>query len=176
MSSSKLKNANHKMADFSNVSKTPFVLFQSKPEDYYLFVDKFQNPELNDFATKFESLFFSDSNIAVIQKWIIAEILKKTNGKFLIDKQNSTSILEIMKFVYKNANISIEKINNKNYIHFIRKLDNYVVDEIVTKIIPEIMSYELYLNDKFGRGMPMDLPLNTSKTGSKGIPCAQRYL
>jgi hypothetical protein len=147
-----------------NINKTPFVIFQAHPDDYYKFSYLSSNARNQDFLLR--KLFFNPKNINLIQREIIAEVFRRTNGEFIIEKQNENDIIKIMKYV-----ISQCILQNDCSIHKqIQKLDKLVINEAVSEIIPKIKDYEGYLERVYGPMQIMDHPLNTSIKGQKTLP------
>lgn len=91
--------------------------------------------------TNLEKIFFSDENIAVINKGIIYNIFTKTKGQYKIAEQSTRNLTIVMRYVF---------INEARYLPFdipkqIRELNCRVIDNVVPKIITEITQRTEYL-------------------------------
>ena len=162
------KNLIKKQMNGHEMMKTPFIMLQAHPDDYY----DMSEQSLNGIRKEplLSKVFFSQQNINLLQKRIITEVLKTTNGGYLIEKQNENDLLIVMQLIYSE--------HAKHLHNHIRKqisdLNDLVLDEIVPSIVSELKAYFGYLNDVFGPRKIMDRPENVSKAGLKILPSETR--
>lgn len=97
------------------------------------------------------------------------EIFKKTNGKYMIEKQDETDLSPIMKWIYSEHGKSycVKPSDVRKEVTF---LDNLVVKEVVPGIMSNIVSYLRYMKDVFGQRQILDRPINVSNAGSRLLP------
>lgn len=157
----------HPMNQF-DIMKTPFLMFQSHRDDYYdMSRESLRGITEESIVSK---LFFSPKNVDIVQKRIITEVFRRTNGAYLIEKQNEEDLQVIMRSMY------IQHVRNK-YGHLkeqIEELNNIVVDDIVPNVISEINAYIGYLERAFAPRQILDHPQNVSIIGTKTIPSVTR--
>ena len=124
----------------------------------------------NDMS-KVALLFFSDNNLELINKELVLRVFDYTNSKVKIPFQSRNDMLLVMRFIYVTYAKNLEKDINKQ----VYKLNCRVVNEIFPKLISEIKSYMLYLeeierNEKDSRQIN-ELPISTKLTrGTKELP------
>lgn len=141
----------------------PQLIFQSHQTDFNKLSSGVNNYGQESVLKK---LFFHNKNIQIIQKQIIVEIFRQSNGNYLIDKQSPDDILAVMRNIFKkHATHSPNDITNQ-----IRELNYQVVKSVIPCIMLEIRSHEKYLEDIFNPRFVMDHPVNSSKKGSKILP------
>jgi len=116
-------------------------------------------------ASVLSRLFFSKKNMNIIQNAIRKSIYDRSNGEYLIDRQNDTDIEVIMRSIYlqhsPNLNHSITK-----QIAFLNQL---VIDWSVPNILSEITQYNGYLQDIQFQPMPIDRSINLSSKGTRTL-------
>lgn len=137
--------------------KNPFVVFQT---------DKFHelaNTSIKDLQqpSLLSRVFFSPENVKLIQKQIIVEIFRRSNGKYLIDSQNESDLEVVMRSIFLQNAKHIE-CNIKQQI---RELNNLVVEAVLPDIIAEIEMNIQYLARTFGPTEIIDRPKNVSQRG-----------
>lgn len=127
--------------------------------------------------------FFSNDNVSEIQRLLRFNVYKNTQGKYLIDYQNVTEMLLIMRSIFLqyqgdrspgnpgDDNLLIHApggIVNKRessvYSEIIR-LNTLVLREIVPSMISSIEQYYGYLRDSSSTIKPIDRPVNPSVKG-----------
>jgi len=173
----------------TDINKTPFVFFQSDPDDYHKYQKTLDIEGNTNFKTdnsvamssgsvrglQSESLlttvFFHPKNIDHVQKKIIKHVYIATNGEYLIEQQNELDVLVVMRGVF----IQNAKHLNNNIKHQITELDDIVVKEIVPGIVSELCAYKGYIRDVFGPTQIMDRPENVSNAGIKTLPSVMRW-
>lgn len=89
------------------------------------------------------------------------EVYKKTDKKYLIERQNDSDLQVVMRSVF----IQYAKHSDDNIKEQIRELDSIVVDEVVPGIITEVNAYIGYCERAFGPRQIMDHAKNVSKKG-----------
>ena len=144
-----------------NVTDTPFMMFQAHPNDYHKIIQE-SVKEIQSENT-LSKVFFHRKNINLIQKKIIKQVLKKSNNKYLIEKQNEEDLLVVMKSIFlRFAKHSPRDIKNQ-----INELDNLVVDAVTPEIISQINAYVNYMKVIYGPNEVMDLPKYVSNAGRR---------
>ena len=148
------------------MDKTPFVMLQAHPDDYYA-----QSTKSLDKGEKLVSrVFFSKENIGLLQRRIIREIMKITNGQYLIETQDENDLLTVMKAIYSDNPSDLDLVTNNDIRNYIARLNNIVIADIVPDIISELKTYFRYLDDVFGPQHVLDRPVNVSNAGKKLLP------
>ncbi len=139
--------------------KSPFVLFQAHPDDYNKIISN--SNSTTKYYNKLKKNFLSEKNIKSIQKQIINEVFKRTNGFYLIEAQDKNDLIIVIKSIFSQFSDTVRDVQMLNKI---------VVDEVVPGIINEVRSYVGYLDDINGQRYLMDLPRNVSNKGQKSLP------
>ena len=108
--------------------------------------------------------FFSRKNINHIQKLIIREVARKSNGKYNIGPQNEYQLLIIMRSMYlqysKNRNDALEEQ--------IIALNRQTIYEVVPRVLSGVENYLGYMRDQGSNPVPeLDRPENVNITGTK---------
>ena len=116
--------------------------------------------------TILSKVFFHPKNVDLIQKQIIMETFKRTNGNYLIRKQNETDVQVVMRSIF----LQHAKHLQTNIKEQIAELNNLVVDDVVPGIISEIKAHNGYLKQILGPMELLDRPIATSSAGSKTLP------
>ncbi len=158
------KGSLNKPLKTSDIMKTPFVLFQAHPDDYNKMVQQSEQNVHNE--SILEKAFFHPKNIDIVQKQIIMEVFRISNGEYLIEKQNENDLRVVMDAIF----FEHAKHLPYNIREQITELNSRVVDDVVPGIISEIKSYFGYLDRAFGPMQVMDRPKNVSNAGSKTLP------
>lgn len=121
--------------------------------------------------SKVALLFFSDENLELINKELILRIFDYTNNKVKIPFQSKNDMLLVMRYIYVSYAKNLEKDIKKQ----VYKLNCGVINELFPKLVSEVKSYMLYLeeierNEKQDRKIN-DLPISTKLTrGTKELP------
>ena len=164
------KNAALKAGKGKDLMKTPFIMFQADKDDF----EKISTSVLSGVQekSKLSEIFFHPMNIDLLQKQIIMEIFRRSNGEYWIEKQDELDLLVIMRSVF---------IQHAKHLPYgikeqIKELDDIVVDEIVPGIMSEIKAHFGYLESVFGERKLLDLPESTSIAGLKTLPAVNRSL
>jgi len=117
--------------------------------------------------TKVSEMFFSNENIARIQRKIKKEVLKRSRGKYRLDvDQNERDLLLNMRAVYLD--------NAKHLDHHIVKqvkiLNEIVLNTIMPDVMTNILQYYDYLRDITQPVRTIPRPLNVASKGRKSLP------
>ena len=148
----------------TNIINAPFLMFQAHPDDYQkISCESLKNIDHEPVLSK---IFFHPKNVDLIQKLIITEVFRRTNGEYLIEKQNLEDLQIVMRSIFlQHAKHWPYKIKEQ-----IRELNNLVADEVVPNIISEVKAYFGYLKDAFGPREIMDRAINVSNKGLRVLP------
>lgn len=151
-----------------NIAKTPFLLFQSHKDDYY---NMSQNSVSGiQVETILSKVFFSPQNVDLLQKQIIMEVFRRTNGEYLIQKQDEKDLQVVMRSIYlQHARHTPNDVRGQ-----IRELNNIATDDIVPNIVSAVNGYYGYLERAFEPRQVMDLPVNTSSAGTRTLPSVSK--
>lgn len=151
-----------------DITKTPFVMFQAHKDDYYsMGQQSLRGIQQESILSK---LFFHPKNVDLVQKQIIMEIFWRSNGEYLIEKQNEADLQVVMRSIF----LTHAKHLPYNIKEQIRELDYLVADEVVPGIMSEIKAHFGYLESVFGKRQIMDHPKNVSNAGLKTLPSVSR--
>lgn len=157
------KDVNH-----IDMIKTPFIMFQSHHDDYYnMSQESLRGIQQESFLSK---TFFHPKNVETIQKKIIVEVFYRSNGKYLIEKQNEEDLQIVMRSVF----LQYAKNLPQNIKEQVSELNDIVIDEVYPGILSEIKAHLGYLDRAFGPMQVMDRPTNVSNTGLKTLPSVSR--
>lgn len=142
----KIKTFNVDLTDLPNVPMSlkiapasPLKKYKKK-DDPYPYKDIFKNEYDN---TPFLMLFFSRLNINEIQTRIRNEVLRLSTEKYLIDEQDETNLVVVMRSIYQKYGRS--ENDPKYFKESINYLNDIVVKETVPSIINSIKSHIKYL-------------------------------
>lgn len=113
--------------------------------------------------TTLNTMFFSKDNLDIIQNMIRYGVWKKSDEKYVIDRQSDAEIQIIMRSIFLQHSPNLED-NVKQQIAYLNKM---VTDWCVPKILAEVQQYVGYLNDIEKMPMPIDRPVNLSSKGTK---------
>ena len=162
------KGAIAKSTNSFDITKTPFIMFQSHHDDYHnMSQESLKGIQQESILSK---VFFHPKNINLIQKQIIAGVFRETNGEYLIGHQNEPDLQIVMRSIFlQHAKHLPNDIKNQ-----ISVLDKLVADEVIPGIISEINAYFGYLERAFGSRQIMDRPENVSSAGLKTLPSVTR--
>ncbi len=116
--------------------------------------------------TILSKVFFHPKNVDIIQKQIIMETFKRTNGNYLIKKQNESDVHVVMRSIF----LQHAKHLQTNIKQQIIELNNLVVNDVVPGIINEIKTHDKYIKQVFGPVELLDRPVSTSNAGLKSLP------
>jgi hypothetical protein len=151
-----------------DVMKTPFLLFQSHRDDYYNMSQDSVKGLWDE--TILSRAFFHPKNVDNVQRQIIAEVFRRTDGAYLIEKQEEKDLQIIMRSMFiQHARHVPDHIALQ-----IQELNNLVVDDIVPNVISEINAYFGYLERAFAPRQILDRPECISNAGLRTLPSVTR--
>ena len=104
--------------------------------------------------------FFSNQNIAVIQKALREEV-KRVHG-WVISRQDDTELVLIMRGVFNMNNASVLDHDLIDQVH---RLNDLVVEYTLPRLVTNIKHYIGYLRDSSRPYRLVDRPINTSQRG-----------
>jgi len=140
-----------------DLSKNPFLAFSDHPKNYHIksmgFLKKIKHSDIT-----VDRLFYSDENVEIIQKQIILQVFKRSNGKYKIPKQDFKRVISVMKYIFEEEGLHLPT----NVTEQIRALNNSVVKLIIPDIINNIEQYFGYLRDISTPLNPPPLPESTN--------------
>lgn len=114
--------------------------------------------------TKLSTMFFSESNINLLQKLIKYNVKKETNK--IISEQSYEELFIIMKSIFLNkANLGVK--TDSCIKKELRKLDLLVANECTKKIITQIKQHIIYLDNINNLAVPMERAESTNIKGTK---------
>lgn len=151
----------------TNIENNSFLLLSAHRNKYFEEFSKKLDKDNKDYqGFILEELFFSESNIEIVQKQLVLSIYKNTNRKYLIPFQNYKSILTVMKFIFNDQ----AKHLPYNITEQITELNLKVVQELTPMIIKNIDSKLKYLDDINSPPPVNELPVNVNSAGNKTLP------
>ena len=113
-----------------------------------------------------ENTFFSDENIALINKQLILAIFKKTNGSYKISNQTTESLTIVMRYVF----LEHARHLPYNILEQIRELNLRVVNEVVPIVITQITQRTEYLKTIAEPRSVLPLPINVHGGTRQNLP------
>lgn len=113
----------------------------------------------------FSTAYFSSANLNWLHSNIRYKVFTLSKDNTVISKQRDMDVLESMRRIYlQNSNNPQSKTGMK--VEMLR-LNNLVLEDIVPRIISEIVQNKNYLKDIEKVRVPNNLPVNTSVVGTK---------
>jgi hypothetical protein len=112
-------------------------------------------------------LFFSDENMARIQKQIKREIYRLSNGTFKMDvDQDEQDLIIAMRYIFIEyaQNLPTHIVRQVKILN--RQLLNYIIPDIMTNI----KQHYMYLKEISSPIRPLDQPLNVNNKGRNTLP------
>ena len=112
--------------------------------------------------------FFSKQNIDALQDYIRYQVYQQSgDSKWVIGKQDETELLIVMRSVYLQHSRNLTQCDS--IIPQIRELNRVVSNELVPKILSEIIQYMGYLRDAstLYAERALEHPVNVSSKGTK---------
>jgi hypothetical protein len=113
-----------------------------------------------------ENTFFSDENIALINKQLILTVFKKTNGQYKITDQSTESLTIVMRYVF----LEHARHLPYNILEQIRELNFRVVNEILPIVITQITQRTEYLKTISEPRNMLSLPINVHGGSRQNLP------
>lgn len=113
----------------------------------------------------FSKIYFSKENMEWLQKNIRYEVYKLSDKRYVIDPQDETNLLIVMKAIYLQNS---KNPGNPNYYkEELLRLNKLVLNQAVPDIITQLQQYGAYIRDISKNPTPIALPRNTSIAGRK---------
>jgi len=145
--------------------RTPFLFMQDHKKNYKNMAQTAMKGLQED--SELSKLFFSDKNMARIQKKIKEEIFKRTKGQFRLDvDQDQQDLLLAMRSVY----LDHARFLPGQTIRQVKRLNDRVIEETVPPMITEIKQYYGYLKEINKPLSPIARPINVSNAGRNLLP------
>jgi hypothetical protein len=110
-------------------------------------------------------IFFSGTNIDVLQSAIRYEVYKISCKKHIIDRQSDTDLKVIMRATY----LEHAKFGGKDVLKEVKRLNGLVLDFCVPRIIQEINMYMRYRSDINQLPIPLDRGEFATNKGQKTL-------
>lgn len=111
--------------------------------------------------------FFSNKNIARIQKYIRREIFKRSKGEYVLETdQDENDLILVMRAIF----LEYSRHLPTNIAEQVAELNRYTLREIVPGMITNIEQQMLYLRDMSQPIQPIALPLNVNNGGRRNLP------
>jgi len=125
--------------------------------------------------TELPSGFFSDDNILQINRKLIYQVFKNTNGEYKIKPQSNEQLLIVMRYVF------LEYARHLPYgvKEQIYELNCRVISEILPNVITNAQQHIGYLKQIEKIREPLPLPISTKytiNTNSKVLPSVMKIL
>ena len=116
-------------------------------------------------STDVSSIFFSDTNVNLLQLGIRNKILNLSNGKYNIGKQSVTDLKIIMRSIY----FQYGKNTSNNVKEQVLDLNTRVIDWCVPEILSNIKQSDKYLVDISTMPVPLDRSVLPTQKGLKTL-------
>ena len=108
--------------------------------------------------------FFSRKNIDHIQRLVIREVARKSNGKYNIGPQNEYQLLIIMRSIYLQYGTNRPDAIEQQIV----ALNRAMIYEVVPRVLSGIENYLSYMRDQGSNPVPqIERPENVNITGTK---------
>lgn len=121
-------------------------------------------------ATELNQTFMSKENVDLIQQQIRLEVYRRSNNRYLIDRQDDVNLQIIMRSIF----LQYAKNNPRNIKQQIQELNRLVVKDAVPKIMSGIVGYYGYIADASRQPMPLAHPQSMNAAGRKTLPSVTR--
>lgn len=147
------------------------LLHQENLTKYEFFRESKENPTMfeNDAVRHIHSgsqvaqLFFSLTNINILQDGIRYSVYQKTKGRHVIDKQSDTELKVVMRSIYLQYSKNLEH----DIVEQVKGLNSKVLDYVVPRILSEILQHIQYKKDITTLPVPMERSQNMSSKGTR---------
>lgn len=112
-------------------------------------------------------LFFSKGNLHRIQKLIKAEVLQRTQGRFILtEDQSDDDLVIVMAYIYQEYGRNLPD----HVVHQVKRLNLRTVNYLIPDVISNIKQYYNYQKEINEPIKPIDRPVNFSNKGRKLLP------
>lgn len=115
----------------------------------------------------FSCLFFSIKNIKEVQRLLRYNVYVNTGKKHIIDNQDETELVIIMRGIYLQYSRIPEKTSL--YKNEIQRLNSLVITNLLPDIVSNIEQYIGYIKDSTQNYIPMDRGVNPSIKGERNL-------
>ena len=123
--------------------------------------DNLHLDSLKQCETPLNTLFFSEFNQNILQRWIRQAFNNKTG--IAIDRQNPDDLYSIMRVVFiNNSGDHYSRVNEQ-----VRTMNGRVIETALSQIQTGVSQYMAYVKDIDTISTPLDQPINTSTVGKK---------
>ena len=146
--------------NLDNYNGTPFELYENNNVNN----DKSEHMTGTFTKNKLSELYFSQSNIDLLQDTIIDGIFKLTNGT-KICKQSEDELLIIMRSIF----LQFSKNLSTNIQIQIRDLNKHVLKYSIENIHSNLKQYKGYIKDITEERSVMDMPSFVNTKGDKSL-------
>ena len=110
-------------------------------------------------------IYFSKSNMNILQNQLRFFVFKHSNGKHIIGRQSQIDLEIIMRSIYLQHSLNL----NCNIKEQISNLNNLVIEWAGPRVLNEVEQYIGFINSVENMPVPMDRPRNLSIKGSKSL-------
>ena len=149
-------NCNGRVNLMEDNKMLPFHLYDKIPtgggDNFYqsALIGNWKNNTLSD-------VYFSSGNIEILHNAIIAGVHRKSNGRFLISRQDTDTLKMIMRSIFLQHSKNLpDRITEQ-----VEQLNKMVVDYAVPQIIGEANGFIKYKNDASMMYTPIERPSST---------------
>lgn len=125
--------------NLDNYNGAPFELFQ----DLNVNGNKFKNLTGTFSGSRVSNLYFSQSNVDLIQNQLISGVYKQSFGKYKISKQSEDELLIIMRSIY----LQYSKNNDNDVESQVIELNRHVLDYSITNVLSALQQQDKYIDD-----------------------------
>jgi hypothetical protein len=147
-------------SDFVGKNQEPYLLYEDNNvnnDNSYYMTGTFSKNNLSD-------LYYSQSNIDLLQDSIIKGVFKNTNGT-KISKQSDDELLIVMKSIY----LQYCKHQPNNIQQQIRELNKKVLDYCIPNVVSALKQYNGYIDDITKPQQIMNMPEFVNTKGDKTL-------
>lgn len=152
---------------------TPFVIFQSTPENFYRESNKISSQA--NIRNLVKKVYFHPDNVELIQRQLIRTVYQKSGGLYRIERQNERDLVLVMLSVYNDyvdrGNWANDYEDQASLIRSqIKLLNDQTVNEVYPGVLSSVTAHCNYIQDTFGHRQIMDRPENVSSAGTRRLP------
>lgn len=118
-------------------------------------------------VTPFSLLYFSKENIDELQRLIRYKVYISTNKQFIIDNQNETELVIVMRAMF----LQYSKLPDdySKYKQEINRINSLVINKTLPDIISGVKQYVGYIKDSTQNYIPISRGTNQSIAGEKTL-------
>ncbi|AYV77225.1 MAG: hypothetical protein Barrevirus20_3 [Barrevirus sp.] len=152
-----LNQINKNNMTMQDIRRTPFLFLQDHENNYGVIAERELDGLKGD--SELSRLFFSKENIRRIQKAIKKAVYQKSNGEYKLDSdQDENDVIIVMQKVYAER----AKVLPGQNVRQVKRLNEYVVDEVIDEILSSIKMNYKYLKEINEPLQPLPRPMNMS--------------